>query len=342
MLGKAVRSSARSRRDLRGFVALRSGWWQLAPVVLALFALPAHAQYRTSIQGVVTDTTGALVPGATLTLTDTGTNEVRVQTSDGSGIYNFNALPPDTFTLNVTMKGFQKKVLNELKLIPEQPNAINVQLVIGNDSETVTVNASTESALDTETANSGQTISENEIQHMPAFERDVTSLIRLAPGVLADGSQQGGGGGFLAPGTQTGASSNGGGNLGATSSIFATENGASANANGGQFENNGYTVDGISTASAVWGGATVITPSEDSISNVKIVTNAYDAENGRFDGALTEITTKSGTNDLHGSLFAQIVRPGLNAYQRWNGEQSVVSVRSMGKAHPGRTWPAQV
>ncbi len=67
-----------------------------------------------------------------------------------------------------------------------------------------------------------------------------------------------------------------------SSSIFATENGASANANGGQFENNGYTVDGISTASAVWGGATVITPSEDSISNVKIVTNAYDAENGRF------------------------------------------------------------
>jgi hypothetical protein len=331
MLGKAVRSSARSRRDLRGFVALRSGWWQLALVVLALFALPAHAQYRTSIQGVVTDTTGALVPGATLTLTDTGTNEVRVQTSDGSGIYNFNALPPDTFTLNVTMKGFQKKVLNELKLIPEQPNAINVQLVIGNDSETVTVNASTESALDTETANSGQTISENEIQHMPAFERDVTSLIRLAPGVLADGSQQGGGGGFLAPGTQTGASSNGGGNLGATSSIFATENGASANANGGQFENNGYTVDGISTASAVWGGATVITPSEDSISNVKIVTNAYDAENGRFDGALTEITTKSGTNDLHGSLFAQIVRPGLNAYQRWNGEQSVVSVGPNGQ-----------
>ena len=158
---------------------------------------------------------------------------------------------------------------------------------------------------------------------MPVYQRDPTSLIRLVPGVQADGAQQGGGGGFQAPGTQTGASSGGGGNLGHSSSIFATENGASANANGGQFDTNGYSVDGISTASAVWGGATVITPSEDSIGNIRIVTNAYDAENGRFSGAVTQITSKSGTNDLHGSFFIQITRPGLNAYQPWNGPESV-------------------
>jgi Carboxypeptidase regulatory-like domain len=301
----------------------------LAICALAVMSLclssPAFAQFRTSIQGVVTDPQGEVVPGASLTLTDTGTNETQVRTSNAEGIYNFNALPADTFTLVVTAKGFQKKVLDKLQLIPEQPNAVNVQLAIGPDSETVTVNASTEAAIDTQTANTGRTISDNEIQHMPAFERDVTSLIQLAPGVLANGSQQAGGGGFQSPGTATGASSNGGGNLGATSSIFATENGASANANGGQFENNGYTVDGISTVSAVWGGSTVITPSEDSISNVKIVTNAYDAENGRFSGAITEITSKSGTNQIHGSLFIQINRPGLNAYQRWNGPASVLA-----------------
>ena len=301
----------------------------LAICALAVMSLclssPAFAQFRTSIQGVVTDPQGEVVPGASLTLTDIGTNETQVRTSNSEGIYNFNALPADTFTLVVTAKGFQKKVLDKLQLIPEQPNAVNVQLAIGPDSETVTVNASTEAAIDTETANTGRTISDNEIQHMPAFERDVTSLIQLAPGVLANGSQQAGGGGFQSPGTATGASSNGGGNLGATSSIFATENGASANANGGQFENNGYTVDGISTVSAVWGGSTVITPSEDSISNVKIVTNAYDAENGRFSGAITEITSKSGTNQIHGSLFIQINRPGLNAYQRWNGPASVLA-----------------
>ena len=284
---------------------------------------PAFAQFRTSIQGTVTDTTGAVIPGATLTLTDLATNATIVSTSSDTGVFNFNALPADNFSLVVEKTGFQKKILNNLQLIPEQSNALNVQLDAGAASTTITVDASQASAIDTETANDQRTISDNEVQHMPVYERDPTSLIRLAPGVLADGAQQAGGGGFQAPGTQTGASSGGGGNLGHSSSIFATENGASANANGGQFENNGYTVDGISTVSAVWGGSTVITPSEDSVGNIKIVTNAYDAENGRFSGAITEITSKSGTNDLHGSFFFQITRPGLNAYQRWNGPGSV-------------------
>jgi Carboxypeptidase regulatory-like domain len=291
--------------------------------LLMALAIPAHAQYRTSIQGTVTDSTGAVIPGALLTLTNIGTNEKQVRHSDAAGIFNFNALPPDAFTLVAEKKGFQKVVLNKLTLIPEQPNSVNVQMAVGADSETVTVDASAGPTLDTETADNGATISENEIQHMPSFQRDVTQLIQLAPGVLADGAQDAGGGGFLSPGTQTNASSGGGGNLGHSSSIFATENGASASANGGQYETNGYTIDGISTVSVVWGGATVITPSEESVGSVKVVTNAYDAENSRFSGALTEITSKSGTNQVHGSIFAQIVRPGLDAYQRWNGPASV-------------------
>jgi hypothetical protein len=299
--------------------------WCSAVLVLVILAIPAHAQYRTSIQGTVADPQGAVIPGATLTLTNKSTNETVVRTSNGEGIFNFNALPADHFTLVVERQGFQKKVLDDLQLIPEQPNSLTVQLEIGAATQTVTVNASTVPAMDTETADNGRAISENEIQHMPTFQRDVTSLIQLAPGVQADGAQQGGGGGFAAPGTQSGASHGGGGNLGPSSSIFATENGVSANTNGQQFQSNGFTVDGISTASAVWGGSTVVTPSQDSVGNVKVVTNAYDAENGRFSGAITEITSKSGTNDIHGSVFAQIVRPGLNAYQRWNGPQSVVS-----------------
>jgi hypothetical protein len=295
----------------------------LSLIATLLLAAPAFAQYRTSIQGTVTDPQGAVIPGATLTLKDLATNETTVRTSDPAGVFNFDALPADHFSLTVERTGFKKKVLDDLQLIPEQPNALNVQMEIGGSSETVTVNAATIPALDTETADNGRTISDDEVQHMPVFERDPTSLIQLAPGTLADGSHQGSGTGFQAPGTQTGASSGGGGNLGSNSSIFATENGPSANTNGGQFENNGFTVDGISTVSAVWGGATVITPSEDSIGNIRIVTNSYDAEQGRFDGAMTEITSKSGSNDFHGSFFTQIMRPGLNAYQRWNGPASV-------------------
>ena len=294
-----------------------------AAIAFLIISPAAFAQYRASIQGTVTDSQGGVIPDAKLTLTNKETNETQVRTTNGEGVYSFNALPSSRFRLVVERDGFEKKVLDDLQLIPEQENAVNVQLVPGAVSETITVDASTAPALDTETATTSRAISENEVQHMPVYERDATSLIRLVPGVLADGSQQGGGGGFQSPGTQTGASSGGGGNLGHTSSIFATENGASANANGGQFENNGYTVDGISTVSAVWGGATIITPSEDSIGNVQVLTNAYDAENGRFSGALTQITSKAGTNDLHGSFFVQVTRPGLNAYQRWNGPQSV-------------------
>ncbi len=215
----------------------------------------------------MTDPTGAVIPDVTLTLKNLSTNQIITRTSGGDGVYNFNALPADPFVLTAEKNGFQKKVLDHLQLTPEQPNGINIQLEAGGSSTTVTVNADTIAALDTQTADTSRTISANEIQHIPVYERDPTSLIRLVPGVQADGSQQGGGGGFQAPGTQTGASSGGGGNLGYSSSIFATENGASANANGGQFDTNGYSVDGISTESAVWGGATVITPSEDSIGN---------------------------------------------------------------------------
>jgi hypothetical protein len=318
----SVRAEARREPTISGKSFIAKSYLRCLILLMFATALTASAQFRTSIQGVVTDTTGAVIPGATLTLTNNGTSEKQVRTSDAGGVYNFNALPPATFTLVVTKDGFQEKDLLNLHLIPEQANSVNVQMDPGVATQTVTVDASTQSALDTETANTQTSISANQIEHMPVYQRDPTSLIRLAPGALSDGAQAAGGGGFQAPGTQTGASSGGGGNLGHSSSIFATENGPSANVNGGQFQNNGYTIDGISTDSAVWGGATVITPSPESIGDLKIVSNAYDAENGRFAGAVVEMITKSGANDLHGSFFFQITRPGLNAYQRWNGPGS--------------------
>src|SRR4029077_7469074 len=149
------------------------------------------------------------------------------------------------------------------------------------------------------------------IQHLPSFGRDVIKLAQLAPGSFADGAQGGGGGNnYNIPGTQTG-----GGQSGGADGIFKTENGAQVIANGQQTESNGISIDGISTTSAVWGGATVVTPSEDSVESVKILTNSYDAENGRFSGAQIQITSKSGTNDIHGSLFLTTHQPNLNAFQ---------------------------
>jgi Carboxypeptidase regulatory-like domain len=277
--------------------------------VFLLLAVSAHAQFRTSIQGTVTDPDGAVVPGATLSLKDNGTNHVITATSDSGGVFNFNALPADQFTLTASAKGFQQKVIENLQVIPEQANSVNVQLALGEASTTVTVSGDTAAAMDTETANIGGTVSANDIQHYPSPNRDVFTLTQLVPGAISDGGQNAGGGVRSNPGTQGPGGSGSGG-------AFPTENGPQANANGGQYETNGISIDGISTVSAVWGGTTIITPNEDSIDNVRIVTNDYDAENGRFSGAETMVTSKSGTNQFHGSAFFAIHRPGLNAYNR--------------------------
>ena len=111
---------------------------------LSCFVGPAaQAQFRASLSGVVSDPTGAVIPGATVTLTNTGTSEKQVSTTADSGIYSFNALPPAKFSLTVERDGFQKKVVDDVQIIPEQPNALNITLQIGEASQTVTVNGST-------------------------------------------------------------------------------------------------------------------------------------------------------------------------------------------------------
>jgi hypothetical protein len=277
-----------------------------------LFLIPfAHAQFRASIQGVVTDPRGSVVAGAQLTLVNKDTNTSLTATTNSEGIYNFNALPPSHFTLTVTMKGFQTKVLNDLTLIPEQPNAVNVQLQIGSTSETVMVSAGEVPALDTETASISGTVTGNQITHMPFFGRDATQLAQLAPGVFGDGSQAQSGGTRSLPGTNQGSGA-------AADGIFKTENGPQVVANGNQTNTNSILIDGISASSVTWGGTTVVTPSEDSIDSMKVTSNAYDAEFGRFAGAQIQITSKGGTNKYRGSMFFKAERPGLNAYQRWS------------------------
>lgn len=271
-----------------------------------------QAQFRGSLRGTVSDPQGAVVAGATVTLVNTDTNSTMVSTSDGNGIYDFNGLPPAPYRITVEHEGFTKKVLEHVVIIPEQLNSLDLQLEVGQIQQTVTVSATIQT-LDTETATLSGTITSNQIQHLPSFNRDVFQLAQLTPGVFGDGSQGSGGGTFNLPGNQGPGGSSGG------SGVFATENGVQVQNGGGQYETNSITVDGISTVSAVWGGASVITPSEDSVDNLKVVSNSYDSENGRFSGAQIQVISKSGSNALHGSAFFKASRPGLNAYQRWNG-----------------------
>lgn len=289
------------------------GWLTLSLLFVALGLTSAQAQYRASIHGVVTDPQGAVVPGATITLTDKETNRTLTATSDEAGIYFIGSLPPSRYMLTIEKAGFKKKVLDNVGVIAEQSNAVNVQVDLGQASETVTVTADSTPLIDTETATIGGTITAKQIQTLPSFGRDVYQLLQLAPGAFGDGSQSSGGGSESLPGNA------GPGGPGKDGGIFSTENGPQISVGGGRRELNNYQIDGVGITSVSWAGTAVITPNEDSVKEVRVVTNSYDAEDGRYPGAQVKVISQNGTNQYHGSLFFKRDTPGLNAFQRYGG-----------------------
>src|SRR6202048_4729231 len=290
-------------------ISLRS---MLVLASISFFVLAAHAQYRASIQGVVTDPQGNAVSGATVTLKNMETNQASTATTNDSGVYNFNGLPPSKYSITVESTGFKQKVLVEVVVIAEQANAVNIQLEIGQVTDSVTVNGDSTPLIDTETSNLSGTVTAREFQTLPSFGRDPFQLLQLAPGAFGDGAQASGGGTGNLPGTTIGGT-------GGTDGVFKIENGGQITANGARTGENNYQIDGVSTTSVTWGGTSVITPNEDSIKEVKIVTDNYDAENGRYRGAQVQVISQNGTNQYHGSIFIKAHRPGLDAYTKYNG-----------------------
>ena len=153
-------------------------------IVFTVFAVflvsAAHAQYRASIQGVVTDTQGAVVSGAAVTLRNEETGQEYKTTTGSDGVFNFNSLPPSKFTLTVEKTGFRTKTIKGLGVIAEQANSVNVQLEIGQVAESVTVNGDELPLLDTESANLGGSVQAKDFQNLPSFGRDPFQLLQLA------------------------------------------------------------------------------------------------------------------------------------------------------------------
>src|SRR6266404_3765242 len=279
-------------------------------VVLSFCAIPTYAQYKAGIQGVVVDPQGAVVEGAAVTLTSKETNISKTATTDSSGLYNFLSLAPGRYAITVEKTGFKKQSLEDVVVAAEQTQAVNIALEIGEVTQSVTVSAEVAPAIDTETGQIGGTLTSNDIQNLPSLGRDPFQLLRLAPGVFGDSAHSANGGSQNLPGSQ------GPGGTGANASIFQTENQVQVNANGQRNTANSFQVDGVSVNSLDWGGAAVITPNEESIKEVRVSANSYDAQYGRTSGAQVELVSQNGTNDIHGSLFLKMDRPGLNAFQR--------------------------
>jgi hypothetical protein len=287
-------------------------------LLLACAFLPARfasAQYRAGLQGTVTDSTGAVIPNASVTILDKETNQTQTVKTDGAGTYTFNRLAPASYTVTVEASGFAKRIIDNVSVSGETMQGLNVTLGAEGGSQTVTV-TDTSPAINTATAAISATITSRELQALPSSNRDPYQLLRLTPGALGDGSQSGGGGSYSLPG-------NGGiGGSSSTGSVFQVENRAQTQANGVRTSGNSFQIDGSQVNSLAWGGGAVITPNEESVKEVQTQTSPYDATYGRNSGAQVLVVSKNGTNDFHGSAFFKFHRPGLDAYQRYNGPGS--------------------
>src|SRR4030095_12357607 len=137
--------------------------------------------------------------------------------------------------------------------------------------------------------------------------------------VFGDGARAGNGGSVGLPNTT--------GPGGSNNSIFQTENQVPVTANGQRLSANNYQIDGVSVNSLTWGGAAVITPNQESVKEIQVLSSSYSAEDGRNSGAQIKVVTQNGTNTLHGSAFFKYNDPDLNAFNPYNGPNNAPRVR---------------
>jgi hypothetical protein len=263
-------------------------------IVLAICA-PASAQVRFgSILGAVSDSSGATVTGATVKLTNLGTNENRTMQTGSSGTYVFPNLNAGIYKVDIEMSGFKHFTQDKVEVQVDGATRVDAALQVGNVTETVLV--TTEAPpLQTDSASLGTTISQKEVESIPLSGRNVNNMLTLVPGVVAQG------------GTYGNAVNNQGG--GARTNAIGFGNYAI----GGGFGNqSSFFVDGV-PSNAVAGNLNALIPSQDIVQEFRVATNNVSAEYGSYAGGVINITTKSGTNAFHGSAYEYLRNKVLNA-----------------------------
>lgn len=296
--------------------------------LLLLASLSGQAQFNASLSGTVLDPTQAVIPGATVILTNDGTKATQTVVSGDAGNYQFNELAPGTYTVKASAKGFQQSTVSNVAVAAETPRSLNLTMETGAETQSITVNADLVPLLQTGDASIGTTIDSAEITRLPTFGSDPYELLRTAPGISGDGARAGNGTAVYLP--------NGAGPGGSNSGIFQTENQVQIVADGQRVTYNNYMIDGVSVNSLTHGGSAVVTPNQEAIGQMTIVSTSYDAGLGRNTGAQIQVVTKSGTNSLHGSAFFLYDEPGFNQYNKYGGPApGTLPVRNNNKQ---RTW----
>jgi hypothetical protein len=263
------------RRSLIGLVALL--------FLLALSSLSAWAQYESAIEGTVTDPSGAVVPNATVAAKDTETAITRSVQTSSAGNYRIDALPAHLFEISVSAPGFKTTLQQNIRLEGKQTKQVNFTLELGTASTEVTVTAAP-AAVETSEARVSSQINERRVENLPMVGRNFYSLVVLTAGIV----------GLPAGGGQAYAQASG--------DIFSAEYGVAIQANGQRPESNSYLIDSASANGSPRGGVVNMDPNADSVQEVRVSVNNFSAEYGRNSSAVTNVVTKSGTNDIHGTL----------------------------------------
>jgi hypothetical protein len=297
---------------------LRSRVFHVVALTFVL-ALSVFGQVNASLQGVITDPTGAVIQGAQVQLKNNGTNATLNSTTNDQGFYRFNQLPAGTYTLTVNAPNFQTYNVTNLNIAADLPQTADATLQPGNVQSTVTVTAASIPTLQTADASVSGTIGTQAVENLPSFGRDPYELIRTMPGIDSTGGRSGNGQTVFLGNTSGPGQSNTG--------IFQTENQVQVSSAGQRVEQNVFYIDGVNVNSLGWGGAAVVTPNTESVQDMTVVTADYDAGDGRGSGAHIKTTTKSGTNEFHGSGVFLYQDPNFNAYNKWGGPNNAPPVR---------------
>ncbi len=280
--------------------------------LLAMFSCTtALAQFKASLQGTVTDPQGGAIAGAKITVTSQDTGVTRDTVTSAEGFYRISGLSPGKYTVAAEATGFKRQEVREVEVAAEEARGLDLVLAVGTVRQTVTVTAENGPELQTESGSVSGVLTNQQIRNLPVFGRDPFELLRLTPGVFGDASRNAAGNAANLP-SQVGPG-------GSNSSIFQIENQVQIVANGQRVSANSYQVDGVSVNSLGQGGASVITPNQESVKEIRVISNSYSAEDGRNSGAHVQVVSQNGTNSFHGTSFIKFNDPGLNAFNKYRG-----------------------
>jgi len=269
-------------------------------VLLLMPFMDVHAQSTYgSISGLVTDQSGAAVSGATVNLTNIGTSEKRTETSGDDGHFTFVNLFPGQYRIDIEKQGFKHFGRPGITVQVQQDTHIDVPLTVGQVTETVEVNADVP-LLQTESSSLGQVVEQRKADELPLNGRNIFNLITVSPAAVA----QGGSGG-----SPVGQNPFSWGNYQV----------------GGSFANQGAQYLDGQPLNIGYINLPIIIPTQDSVGEFKVQYNNLGAEWGKFSGGVVNLSTKSGSNNWHGSVYEYFRNKVLNANEYFNKQVQLAS-----------------